>query len=105
MGMWCYGRSALTIYRCLYKQICPVGLVLQAYTHTAMSQQALDLPNIDWPKLRDTILASSIYALTGVNNWCRLPLLLHEVVYKLDHTLRSNQAPICRSWSFDMHLC
>ncbi|KAG1719810.1 hypothetical protein EDB19DRAFT_1781170 [Suillus lakei] len=34
-----------------------------------MSQQALDVPNIDWPKLRDTILASSIYALTGVNNW------------------------------------
>ncbi|KAG1844958.1 hypothetical protein DFJ58DRAFT_731038 [Suillus subalutaceus] len=35
-----------------------------------MSQQVLlDLPSIDWPKLRDTILASSIYALTEVNNW------------------------------------
>ncbi|KAG1805647.1 uncharacterized protein BJ212DRAFT_1390759 [Suillus subaureus] len=35
-----------------------------------MSQQVLlDLPDIDWPKLRDTILASSIYALTEVNNW------------------------------------
>jgi hypothetical protein len=35
-----------------------------------MSQEVLlDLPNIDWPKLQDTILASSIYALTEVNNW------------------------------------
>ncbi|KAG1877420.1 hypothetical protein F4604DRAFT_1757492, partial [Suillus subluteus] len=35
-----------------------------------MSQQVLlDLPSVDWPKLRDTILASSIYALTEVNNW------------------------------------
>ncbi|KIK43485.1 hypothetical protein CY34DRAFT_707585 [Suillus luteus UH-Slu-Lm8-n1] len=34
-----------------------------------MSYQALDLPNINWPKLRDTILASSVYALTEVNNW------------------------------------
>ncbi|KAG2122235.1 hypothetical protein DEU56DRAFT_832730 [Suillus clintonianus] len=40
-------------------------------THTTMSQedQDLHLPNIDWPKLRDTILASSIYALTKVDNW------------------------------------
>jgi hypothetical protein len=62
-------RSALTFYHRLYKQIC---LVLQAYTHTAMSQQTLDLTNIDWYKLRDTILASSVYALTEVNSWCRL---------------------------------
>ncbi|KAG1766357.1 hypothetical protein EV702DRAFT_1150147 [Suillus placidus] len=34
-----------------------------------MSQQVLDLSNIDWPKLRDTILASSIYAMTEVNDW------------------------------------
>ncbi|KAG1760734.1 hypothetical protein EDD22DRAFT_61238 [Suillus occidentalis] len=34
-----------------------------------MSYEALDLPNINWPKLRHTILASSVYVLTEVNNW------------------------------------
>lgn len=69
-----------------------------------MSYQALDLPNINWPKLRDTILASSVYALTEVNNWCRFFVFLHDVVW-FDNTFSSNQASICCSWSFDMHLC